>query len=182
MLPSKPKIFYGRESELASILKTLDQECARITILGPGGMGKTSLARAVLHHAEVTAKFEHRFFVPCDSATTSIEIAALIGDHIGLKPGKDLTQPLLRYFTGQSTCLLILDNLETVWEPMGSRVGVEELLSLLTDIAHLALLVSILLIEELNKYNFFIDYNARCRKTWKSSLDPSILGTPETPI
>ncbi|KAJ7702553.1 P-loop containing nucleoside triphosphate hydrolase protein, partial [Mycena olivaceomarginata] len=142
MLPSKPKIFYGRESELASILKTLDQECARITILGPGGMGKTSLARAVLHHADVTAKYEHRFFVSCDSATTSIEIAALIGDHIGLKPGKDLTQPLLRYFAGQSTCLLILDNLETVWEPMGSRVGVEELLSLLTDIAHLALLIT----------------------------------------
>ncbi|KAJ7809556.1 hypothetical protein B0H14DRAFT_2865665 [Mycena olivaceomarginata] len=132
MLPSKPKIFYGRESELASILKTLDQECARIIILGP----------AVLHHADVTAKYEHCFFVSCDSATTSIEIAALIGDHIGLKPGKDLTQPLLRYFAGQSTCLLILDNLETVWEPMGSRVGVEELLSLLTDIAHLALLIT----------------------------------------
>jgi hypothetical protein len=65
---------------------------------------------------------------------------------------------------------------------MGSRVGVEELLSLLTDIAHLPLLVSILLIEELNKYNFVIDYNVRCRKTCKSSLDSPILGTPETPI
>jgi hypothetical protein len=39
----------------------------------------------------------------------------------------------------------MLDNLETVWEPMDSRGGVEELLSLLTDIPQLALMVSTLI-------------------------------------
>ncbi|KAJ7790132.1 hypothetical protein B0H14DRAFT_3161543 [Mycena olivaceomarginata] len=58
---SSPKIFYGRESELDHIMKMIAQQPARIAILGGGGMGKTSLARAVLHHPETSAKFEHRF-------------------------------------------------------------------------------------------------------------------------
>jgi DNA replication protein DnaC len=50
MLPSRPRIFYGRESELDNMMKMLSQQPAQIAILGGGGMGKTSLARAVLHH------------------------------------------------------------------------------------------------------------------------------------
>jgi Cdc6-like AAA superfamily ATPase len=142
MLPSKPKIFHGRESELDSIIKILTAASARIAILGAGGMGKTSLARAALHHPDVVSKYDC-FFVPCDSVTTSVGIAALITEHIGLKPGQDLTRPVLHYFAAHSTCLLILDNLETPWEPLASRRDVEELLSLLTDIPHLALMVSL---------------------------------------
>ncbi|KAF7362818.1 ATPase-AAA-core domain-containing protein [Mycena venus] len=139
MLPSRPKIFYGREEELENILQNLAQDSPRITILGPGGMGKTSLARAILHHPNVITKYEHRFFVPCDSATTRIEAAALIGSHLGLEPGKDLTKSVIRHFSEGPPCLLILDNLETAWEPIESRDGIEEFLSLLTDVLHLAL-------------------------------------------
>ncbi|KAJ7484866.1 hypothetical protein B0H11DRAFT_1163320 [Mycena galericulata] len=142
LLPAKPKIFHGRDSELAQVIQGLNQESPRIAILGPGGMGKTSLARAALHHPDITSKFQHRFFVPCDSAITSIDIAALIGAHIGLKPGKDLTKPVVKYLSGKPACLLILDNLETTWEPLTSRSGVEELLSLLTDIHDLALIIT----------------------------------------
>jgi hypothetical protein len=37
---------------------------------------------------------------------------------------------------------LVVDNLETPWEPIQSRSGIEEFISLLTDISHLALIVS----------------------------------------
>ncbi|KAJ7925763.1 P-loop containing nucleoside triphosphate hydrolase protein, partial [Mycena leptocephala] len=142
-LPSEPKIFYGRDSELSEILKLFREQTPRIAILGPGGMGKTSLARAVLHQAEITAKYEHhRHFVACDSATTKVELAALIGAHIGLKPGKDLTQPVIQYFSSSPSSLLLLDNLETLWEPIGSRSDIEEFLSLLTDVGHLALVIT----------------------------------------
>ncbi|KAJ7925780.1 hypothetical protein B0H13DRAFT_1862865 [Mycena leptocephala] len=142
MLPSRPKIFHGRESELEDVMKILRQDSPRIAILGGGGMGKTSLARVVLHHPDTLARFEARFFVSAESATTSIELAALIGLHIGLKPAADLTRPIVNYLAKQQTCLLILDNLETPWERKESRAGVEEFLSLLTDLEHLALIIT----------------------------------------
>ncbi|KAJ7848249.1 hypothetical protein B0H14DRAFT_3673445 [Mycena olivaceomarginata] len=103
ILPSKPKIFYGRESELEHVMKMLCKESPRIAILGGGGMGKTSLAKAVLHHPDISEKFEHRFFVSAESATNSVELAALIG---------------------------FLEE------------GVEEFLSLLADIPHVALIIT----------------------------------------
>jgi hypothetical protein len=102
------------------------------------------LARATIHHTEITERYnQHWFFVACDSAATQVELAALIGAHVGLKPGKDLTHPVIQYFSSSSKSLLILDNLETLWEPVESRGKIEEFLSLLTSVDHLALVVGV---------------------------------------
>ncbi|KAJ7887623.1 hypothetical protein B0H14DRAFT_3127573 [Mycena olivaceomarginata] len=92
-LKNSPRSFYGRESELDHIMKMIAQQPARIAILGGGGMGKTSLARAVLHHPETSQNLNSRFF-------------------------------------------------ETVWDPIQSRGGIEEFLSLLTDVEHLTLIIT----------------------------------------
>ncbi|KAJ7735058.1 hypothetical protein B0H16DRAFT_1695756 [Mycena metata] len=145
LLPSKPKIFHGRDSELKHIMEVLSKDAPRIAILGGGGMGKTSLARAALHYTDTSTKFEHRFFVSAEAATTAVKLAALIGLHLGLEPGKDLTKPVIQYFARQTgLCLLILDNLETPWEPIQSHRGVENFLSLLADVEHLALMMKLL--------------------------------------
>ncbi|KAJ7912924.1 hypothetical protein B0H13DRAFT_1613035 [Mycena leptocephala] len=144
MLPPEPKIFHGRNSELSDILQLFSQGIPRIAVLGAGGMGKTTLARAIIHHTEITQRYnQQRFFVACDSAATQVELAALIGAHVGLKPGKDLTRPVIEYFSSSSDCLLVLDNLETLWEPVESRGKIEEFLSLLTGVDHLALVVGL---------------------------------------
>jgi predicted ATPase len=148
MLPPEPKIFHGRGSELSHILQSFSYGVPRIAILGAGGMGKTSLARAVLHHPELASRYEeHRLFVPCDTVSTSVQLAGLIGAHLGLKPGKDLTGPVIRHFSSSPPTLLILDNLETIWEPAESRTDVENFLNRLTDVEHLASIVSIKLMH-----------------------------------
>ncbi|KAJ7321315.1 P-loop containing nucleoside triphosphate hydrolase protein [Mycena albidolilacea] len=141
MLPPEPKIFHGRESELSEILHLFKNRIPRIAILGAGGMGKTSLAQAVLHHPEITARYaQNRFFVGCASATTNLELVNLVGAHLGIKSSKDLTQAVLQHFSEHAPSLLILDELETLWEPANCRGDIEELLSLLTGVGNLALM------------------------------------------
>jgi hypothetical protein len=141
-LPSDPKIFHGRESEVTEILAAFSREVPRIMILGPGGIGKTSLAKAVLHHPEIWARYEeHRIFVPCDSASNKVELASIMGAHLGLKAEKDLSKTVVHHFARNPPRLLILDNMETAWEPTDSRRDIEEFLSLLADSQHVALIV-----------------------------------------
>lgn len=179
MLPPKPQIFYGRKSELEDIIKILAQDSPRLAILGGGGMGKTSLAKAALHHPDISTKFEHRYFISAESAATSTELAALVGLHLGVEPGNDFIKCIIQYFSRRPPCLLILDNLETPWEPLQSRGAVEEFISLLTDVPHLALIVG------LNQFFQYVccschkDHNARCRTTSKGCLDSSIFATSQ---
>jgi Cdc6-like AAA superfamily ATPase len=166
LLPPEPKIFHGRDTELSAIIHSFSHEVPRIAILGAGGMGKTSLARALLHHPEITSRYEqHCFFVPCDTVSTTIQLAGLIGAHIGLRFGTDLTRPVIRHFSSSPPTLLVLDNLETVWEPTKARVDVEKFLSHLADVPHLAFVVSTKPMLSPALLTIILDHNARGRKT-----------------
>jgi Cdc6-like AAA superfamily ATPase len=172
LLPPEPKIFHGRQSELSAIIQYFSHEVPRIAILGAGGMGKTSLARAVLHHPELTSRYEeHRFFVACDTVSTSIQLAGLIGAHIGLKSGRDLTGPVIRHFSSGPPTLLILDNLETVWEPTESRADIEKFLCQITDSTHLAFIVSTEIMHLPAQLTIRLDHNARSRKACQCTMD-----------
>ncbi|KAJ7248809.1 hypothetical protein C8J57DRAFT_1672681, partial [Mycena rebaudengoi] len=143
LLPPSPKIFHGRESEMKDVVDVLLQNSAHIAILGAGGIGKTSLATAALHNPQVEAKFSQRYFVPCHSSPTCPELVATIADHIGLEKGSNMSKRVAHYFSHAPPSLLVLDNLETSWEAMPSRLEVEEFLSLLTDIPHLGLMITL---------------------------------------
>ncbi|KAJ7242676.1 P-loop containing nucleoside triphosphate hydrolase protein, partial [Mycena rebaudengoi] len=142
-LPPSPQIFHGREAELQDVVNVLVQDSAHIAILGAGGMGKTSLATAALHNPQVEAKYTQRYFVPCHSSPTCTELAATIADHIGLEKGSSMTKKVAHHFAHAPSSLLILNNLETPWESLSSRSEVEEFLSLLTDVPHLGLMITL---------------------------------------
>ncbi|KAF8183223.1 hypothetical protein K438DRAFT_1975095 [Mycena galopus ATCC 62051] len=143
LLPASPKIFHGRDSELKEIVDTLATDApARITILGPGGMGKTTLAMAALHHPTLIEKYSLTHFISCESVDSCAELMTKIGLHLRLEPSRLLSKTIVHHFRQCGSCLLVLDNFETPWEPLESRRQVEEFLSLLADIPSLALLVT----------------------------------------
>ncbi|KAK7028647.1 NB-ARC domain-containing protein [Favolaschia claudopus] len=146
LLPASPKLFYGRESELDSLVHALstqdDKSFARIAVLGPGGMGKTTLAMATLHHPLIIDKFGVRHFISCESANSCGDLAAAIALHLGLAPSRQLSNAVMQHLKQLATCLIVLDNFETPWEAAESRDEVEEFLSLVAGIPNVALLVT----------------------------------------
>ncbi|KAJ7217513.1 hypothetical protein C8J57DRAFT_1199119 [Mycena rebaudengoi] len=115
MLPPYPYIFHGRDAALQHIVNILIQDSAQVAILGMGGIGKTSLAIAVLHDTEVATKYPHQYFVPCHSTPTYVEWISTIADHIGLERGSNLEKRIILHLMHGLPCLLVLDNLETPW-------------------------------------------------------------------
>ncbi|KAJ7838635.1 P-loop containing nucleoside triphosphate hydrolase protein, partial [Mycena olivaceomarginata] len=141
ILPATPQIFHGRELELGQILNTLQHDSPRLVILGTGGIGKTTLASAVLNHPDIVAKFPSRHFVSCHSTSSVGDLCSLMASHIGLPKNSNSPARIMDHFQDGPPTLVILDNLETVWESE-SQATAEDFLSLLADVPHLALLVT----------------------------------------
>jgi hypothetical protein len=70
-----------------------------------------------------------------------------VADYIGVEKGSNLAQKIVHYLDHSPPSLLVLDNLETPWESVSSQSEVEEFLSVLTDVAHLGLMVSSAMIQ-----------------------------------
>ncbi|KAJ7462425.1 hypothetical protein FB451DRAFT_1495573 [Mycena latifolia] len=142
VLPPAPQIFHGRDAELKEVINLLKQDSPRIAVLGPGGIGETSLAQAALHHLEVIPKYMERHFVPCNSSLTCADLVSNISSHLGFKNDRTSPREILQHFKCSEASLLVLDNLETTWESLIFRPEVENFLSLLADIPQLALVIT----------------------------------------
>jgi hypothetical protein len=143
LLPAPPQIFHGRDSELNEIVGALMRERARVAIIGSGGMGKTTLGLAALHHLEVEKQYPQRHFVSCESATSSEELISILGLYLQIPRSTGMSREIYGHFLEGGPAILMLDNMETPWEPLATRTQVEEFLSLLADVPQLALLVTI---------------------------------------
>jgi predicted ATPase/DNA-binding SARP family transcriptional activator len=113
LLPLQLTRFYGRLQEQEQLKMLLGTPGVRlVTILGPGGAGKTRLAVEV--GIQLAETFANRvWFVPLADIPDPSLIASALVSSLHIPPGGQ-EDPLERaiLFLGDQPCLLILDNLE----------------------------------------------------------------------
>ncbi|EPQ59728.1 hypothetical protein GLOTRDRAFT_119710 [Gloeophyllum trabeum ATCC 11539] len=144
--PPMPSIFHGRETEVSNAVdKILGPTQTHLAILGSGGMGKTSLALAILHHPQIKHHFkDHIYFVPCDSATSPDQLVSHILTTLAVqkKHGQDILTSLNAFLQAVPQLLLVLDNFETPYYDTENNQGIVQVLSRITCVPQVTLVIT----------------------------------------
>jgi predicted ATPase/DNA-binding CsgD family transcriptional regulator len=111
--PSALSSFFGREQEIADVAGLLRNPRHRlITLVGPGGVGKTRLALAVAEHVE--REFPGgAAFIPLAPVSQADQVPGAVASVLGVRghPERTTTQSIASALQGRRF-LIILDNLE----------------------------------------------------------------------
>ncbi|MBZ0305206.1 MAG: tetratricopeptide repeat protein, partial [Anaerolineae bacterium] len=133
-IPTLTTPLLAREKEIAEMTALLhDPACRLLAVIGPGGIGKTSLAI----HQLADQYRDGAYFVPLAPLTSADYIIPTVADalHFTSYHQGDVYQQLRRYLTGKRM-LLVMDNFEHVLD------GVPVVAELLTSAPHLKILVT----------------------------------------
>jgi predicted ATPase len=124
-LPAQPTPFVGRVEELHEISALLnDPACRLLTLVGPGGIGKTRLA------VEAAAQLENTvadiFFIPLQPVKSIENIVTAIAGTLNVQLQSDCEpkQQLLRFLRDKQW-LLVLDNFEHLLDATSAMLVVE---------------------------------------------------------
>ncbi|KAF5349854.1 hypothetical protein D9758_014046 [Tetrapyrgos nigripes] len=144
--PPPPKIFTGRDDLVNEGVEIL---CRRgqhhLAILGPGGIGKTSLALVISNQPKVQAKFPRFHFLPCDILEDQNGLIQGLIQVLGLKmqEGKSQHDILYDYLQiNHNPLLFILDNFETPWNYKDARTDVKHFIEKIADFSSVTLIVT----------------------------------------
>jgi predicted ATPase/DNA-binding NarL/FixJ family response regulator len=111
-LPPQPTSFIGREGELGALAVLLADPAGRlVTIVGPGGSGKTRLALAVA--TRLRSGCQEVAFVALQAVQDPGHVARAIAEAVGCPlSGQDTPANQLSNFLRRRELLLVLDNFE----------------------------------------------------------------------
>lgn len=116
-LPPSPTSFVGREAELGELTDLLaDTNCRLVTLVGPGGIGKTRLALQVA--ADHVGAFAHGvYFVPLTPISSTEFFLPALADALSFsfQSQQDPKEQLLNYLR-EKELLVVLDSLEHILE------------------------------------------------------------------
>ncbi len=118
-LPDDADLFIGRAAERAEIAAALQRGEALITLRGPGGVGKSRLAREVAR--DRAAAGDAVLFVDVGGATTDAEVREEIATALGLRAAPD-DDALLEAVSELVPALLILDDCDAARDALRGLV------------------------------------------------------------
>ena len=113
-LTTPPTTLFGREEEVAMVLRLLNEGARLVTLTGAGGTGKTRLGQAVA--AEVLDRYpDGVLFVDLSPLRDATLVLSTIAATLGVREvtGQALRDTLVAYLESKSL-LLVLDNMEHV--------------------------------------------------------------------
>jgi predicted ATPase len=113
-LPAPRDRFVGREADKAGLLAALRSD-RLVTLLGPGGMGKTRLSLEAAR--ELAAELPGgAWFADLSEATTLDGLASIVAEALGAPVGQDAARAVTEALRGREPLLLVLDNFEQIVE------------------------------------------------------------------
>jgi len=142
-IPPKPNVFYGRDDLVETIITVLLRDKpTHIPLLGTGGIGKTSVAAAVMNDPRIQAKYGKRmFFLRCEGVPSEEGIIQALAELLGIPPGPNARSAVLECLAAGGYTLLILDNLETAVQSADGS-SVEQLLAKIAQLSGLSLMIT----------------------------------------
>ena len=147
-MPLKPEVFYGRDDFVEEITQLLlQEETSRVCILGPGGMGKTSVSLAVVESPLIKERFPggNLVWVPCIEATSATLLLEILYIQLQVPGDKQVTleKIISELNASKDPRLILLDNFETPWNAPGrNQKQVTDILRKLAMLSHVAILVT----------------------------------------